>query len=1391
MSKSNHAMRSLLRCIGMLGSARSRVVRPVSARLHGAARWRAPTLATVTLTFGVALLAPSAAVAGLTRPFLCQIPSSVFSTGSGPEGIAVGAADHLWVTEQDPTVGKTPELGEQGRSKLYEFDSAYSDCGHLLASFEIEGLDIPHWLSYESLTEHLYAVGGAYSSFPGGNIEVFEVVGGKAELVERWADEFGGASFVAVDNSTELLDPARGSVYVAHQDFVAHQDLPPGVGKFDAKGNPVEFAAKETYISGSQITGTPEEPSFTNLYRPDISVDSKGNIFVVNNGAANSKNEDEPAVDEYAPSGEFVMAFTGRGVPSLGQSDHGFFGGELDGVAVDPVTGDVVISVNGDSAAIDEFSSTGTFLDQITTTSSGTALAGGEDMAMTFDSHGDLYLIERGSSSINKAVDVYGPAQLHPSVTLAEAGARAPTSVSLSGSVNPEGQELDECQFEYVTEAAFDEINAVTKAKEGFTKAKVANCEPSATTISLNGVTRVTRNLTGLAPGTTYYYRLLASSEGPLGGTSETEPLAFTAPATPLVGSTSVSDISSMFAELHAQIAPRGADTSYQFQYIEAARYEAGAEDPYAAGTSVPVAPVGVGSGGPTGGADATVVQQIGGLVPGTLYRFRVVASNAQGTAMGEAGEGGEEVAHVFATLPAVTPGLPDHRAYELVTPPDKGDAADMFSTTLSGSEIGVQEIGYPSESGDQFLLANTIAAFGPFPASHENAYVFSRTSQGWAYTSLDSPSLGVQNIDEEAFDPADLSRVALTDSAGSLQSSTGQSRTIIAGPTGGPYATLRGDKPIHFGSEQLIAEHTEIAGTSRDLDHIVLQSRGHTLAAGAGGQVDGSHALYEWESVGTGDCSSLSSGFSEGSQGCLSLVNVKSGGALLNKCGAIIGQGRETLGGTQNAVSADGARVFFTAPDPGRGGENLTPLSGPGCWDGAEVNPPELYMRFNGSTTEISEPQQGAPEAAAHYPAVYVGASEDGSKVFFISKGELTPNDAGIHDLELYEYETETGKLTRISAGESGDAAGDVYNVPAVSADGSAVYFTAFGALAHGASELTPALEGRPVNLYRYDTSSGTTTYVAEVDQNDFGVGGDSWVSLTLGFAAGPDTDWNVYTTPDGNYLLFGSERELTGYSTVAHAPTDCYDGIRQGRCTEIYRYHYEPESGSGGSLVCVSCDPNGAPPVYDAGFVTGNPGLVPVRAMSDDGSYVFFQTVDPLVPQATNHTLDVYEWEAQGTGGCELVRGCVHLINSGTDASPSFFLGTSSDGSNVFFGTHARLVPEDTDNSGDVYDARICTETDPCIEPAHGETAQCEGGSCQTPPAAPTDATPTSMTFTGPGDAFSEAPLPSTKTVTKKAIAKCKKGFTKKKTRCVKRLKKKQAKSGKRVRGDRRASR
>ena len=98
---------------------------------------------------------------------------------------------------------------------------------------------------------------------------------------------------------------------------------------------------------------------------------------------------------------------------------------------------------------------------------------------------------------------------------------------------------------------------------------------------------------------------------------------------------------------------------------------------------------------------------------------------------------------------------------------------------------------------------------------------------------------------------------------------------------------------------------------------------------------------------------------------------------------------------------------------------------------------------------------------------------------------------------------------------------------------------------------------------------------------------------------------------------------------------------------------------------------------------------------------------------------------------------------------------LGTESSGSNVFFTTTSQLVAQDTDTSFDIYDARI---DGGFAEPSHA--VECEGDSCSTPFAAPSEATPSSATFHGAGDlqapALKATPKPKAKKKPKKTKAK-----------------------------------
>ncbi len=92
-----------------------------------------------------------------------------------------------------------------------------------------------------------------------------------------------------------------------------------------------------------------------------------------------------------------------------------------------------------------------------------------------------------------------------------------------------------------------------------------------------------------------------------------------------------------------------------------------------------------------------------------------------------------------------------------------------------------------------------------------------------------------------------------------------------------------------------------------------------------------------------------------------------------------------------------------------------------------------------------------------------------------------------------------------------------------------------------------------------------------------------------------------------------------------------------------------------------------------------------LPLRHLSDDGR-VFFTTAEPLVPEDHNQTNDVYE-RADGT----LALVTSGAANDGTNTMLAFE-GVSADGSSAFFITDETLLPADH-NGGDtdLYVARI----------------------------------------------------------------------------------------------------
>ena len=83
-----------------------------------------------------------------------------------------------------------------------------------------------------------------------------------------------------------------------------------------------------------------------------------------------------------------------------------------------------------------------------------------------------------------------------------------------------------------------------------------------------------------------------------------------------------------------------------------------------------------------------------------------------------------------------------------------------------------------------------------------------------------------------------------------------------------------------------------------------------------------------------------------------------------------------------------------------------------------------------------------------------------------------------------------------------------------------------------------------------------------------------------------------------------------------------------------------------------------------------------------SSDGSHVFFETSESLVPADTDSSIDVYD--RVGSTTTLLSTGPA----GGNGAFNAFFAGASPDGTHVFLYTNELLVSSDTDGSQDVYE-------------------------------------------------------------------------------------------------------
>jgi Ca2+-binding RTX toxin-like protein len=171
------------------------------------------------------------------------------------------------------------------------------------------------------------------------------------------------------------------------------------------------------------------------------------------------------------------------------------------------------------------------------------------------------------------------------------------TTATLNGTVNPAGLATD-WWFEYGTTTSYGSKTATTAAGSGSANVSVS------------------KGLAGLAPGTTYHYRLVAQSPG---GTTNGSDGLFTTAYPPTVVTGAATAVGPTGATVGGTVNPNGQPTTWQVEYGTATGY----------GSKTIAQDAGAGT------SSTTVSTTLSGLSAGKTYHYRITATSSAGTTNG------------------------------------------------------------------------------------------------------------------------------------------------------------------------------------------------------------------------------------------------------------------------------------------------------------------------------------------------------------------------------------------------------------------------------------------------------------------------------------------------------------------------------------------------------------------------------------------------------------------------------------------------------------------------------------------------------------------------------------------------------------------------------------
>ena len=1123
---------------------------------------------------------------------------------------------------------------------------------------------------------------------------------------------------VGAPNAGNLLVADSANLRV--QEFSATGSFVRAFGFDVAKGGPGNTgAAFETCVAASGdackagVTGS-GAGQFATATPTGVAADSAGNLYTVEPTTNFRVQKFTLPSNVITPQGTFAEADL-KGTAASSAPTH---------VAVNPSGNNVLVNKAFAAGATPSCPITGVASaaeSRVVEVSSAGALEGTHGTCVGMTPVGGLAV--RGSSG-----NVYVPSTfVEPRIYVLNAGQPAAPTVSITNVsgvdahsatinalINPGGPELP-----YGNETTY---KLEYKRSADASYSTLYNAEASAGNRTVGKA--IAQVLTGLEAGTSYDVRLTATKG--LGSGSAAQTVSFsTATAAPDVSLLPFVPVGGGKALLEGFVNPNNTATGYHFDYVDQAGFEAsGFED----AITVPVPDASVGAG-PTA---VRAAQEISGLSSATTYRYRLVAGsvNGQGSATGSfttpaapgdcpnAALRGEQTS---STLPGGSSFLPKCMALEMVSPPVK-----LNQYALEG-QIGVTD--------DRVQFTSLAALDSPRLGSILDKYLASRTASGWTTHAMQMGANYTNGSNATGLPCAYAPDLSHWTSFVSTETEAKLAITRVLQQTadGTVYPLSPVMSPFNTVTAFAVG-NSKCFGGSADGSHFYLGIRAASGATAIYGPNDpipsgsGDEALYD---VYRG---------SNGEPTAELIQRDRSGTVFGGRCGSHLAgrMGNVETFTKKGSISHDGSWIYFsTVPQqPSRASCNrvtyrlrivrrdLTPLG------------PEI-TEIGGNECTRGLPVCDATDADDNY----MGASKEGTKMFFTTTRQLTNTDLdrGTQcsfepaatalgcDLYLYDFTRPVGaRLTQISAGDStaptpGSGA-EVLGVADIAGDGSRVYFVARGVLTAAPNQFGQSAKVGERNLYLYQRDSshpaGRTVYIGSLASTDEQV----WKKGEPRAVAVPmlGSDLNDHSTGgDGHVLALLSNAPLS--------PDDT-DGGR----TDFYRY-----DSSTGSLERISKpvpggSDNGA---FDVTFkgpgakaepsaTIGNYGPEPgiaffSRRISEDGRTVAFVTEEKLSPDDADAGGNAYIW-SEGN--------LVPVPNAGT---PS----VSASGKQVVFTTGAQLLAEDGDGSTDVYAGRVNGGF-----PIPVPFVPCSGEACQGPPSPPpTAGGAATATLTGPGNVTS----------------------------------------------------